>query len=239
MHARGFLICLTTTERPNRGQRGDRRPRVWVPAVWALVLTLLSAFGSPQPALGQTVEEPVSTTNAPPYVPISGHERLRWVVDGNRQPKSLVAGVFVAGWETAWNLPKEWGQSWTGAGKRYLIREPHVAVSNALEASLGALWGEDPRYPRLGSGRLWPRVGYVIKTSFLAQGRDGRLRPAWARYAGDAAHSVIETTWLPPSEKTVTRTTLRFSGDFAGHLLADLWEEFWPDVRQALRERRH
>ena len=174
-----------------------------------LAVALSSAIVWPQAARGQTADEPVVATSAPPYVPISARDRLRWVVDGNLRPKSLVAGIFVAGWETAWNLPKEWGQSWTGAGKRYLIREPHVAVSNALEASLGALWGEDPRYPRLGSGRLWSRVGYAVKTSFLAQGRDGRLRPAWARYVGDAAHSVIETTWLPPSEKTARRTTLR------------------------------
>ena len=81
------------------------------------------------------------------YQPIDAAGRVEWTLDGTVGPRSLfIVGPLAAGWETAWNVPKEWGRSWSGAGKRYLAREADVAISNTMEAGLGALWGEDPRY---------------------------------------------------------------------------------------------
>jgi hypothetical protein len=99
------------------------------------------------------------------------------------------------------------------------------------------LWGEDPRYIKSARKGLWPRVRYALKTSVLAQGRDGRLRPAWARYAGNTVNNVIENAWLPPSQTTATMTAVRSGMGFVTRMGGNLWDEFWPDVVRHFRKK--
>src|SRR4029077_5753601 len=52
--------------------------------------------------------------------PMTANERIHWIVDGTIGIRSLtVVGPIGVAWQTAWNQPEEWGQSWKGAGKRY------------------------------------------------------------------------------------------------------------------------
>jgi hypothetical protein len=133
-------------------------------------------------------------------------------------------------WQTGFNTPSEWGRGASGIAKRYAQREADVAISNVLEAGLGTLWDQDPRYIPSGREGVWPRARYAIKTVVLAQRRDGSLKPAWGRYAGNIMNNLIENTWLPPSmttgRKTAWRSGLGLLGRLGGNvcdlLLADL-----------------
>lgn len=177
-----------------------------------------------------------SSSADPSLPPITPSLRGRWLVEGAIGPESLLfVGPMSAAWSTALNQPEEWGHSWSGFGKRYLEREADVAIANTIEAGLGAIWGEDPRFIPSRKRGIWPRAGFAIKTTFVAPGRDGHLRPAWARYAGKTAKNYIENAWMPPSARTPTEMLLRTAQGFSGRLLGNLWEEFWPDVRRALK----
>jgi len=88
---------------------------------------------------------------------------------------------------------------------RYLVKMEvkgltGVVASNAMEAGLGALWGEDPRYPRATGQPVKKRIGQVIKMTFLAQDRNGRNMPAYARYAANAGSNFLANTWRERSE---------------------------------------
>ncbi len=193
------------------------------------VTSLVILLGTvPRPAIGQTLE----------YTPITPEQRVNWIVDGTIGPKSLIGiGPLAAAWQTAWNQPEEWGRSWSGFGKRYLQREADVAISNTLEAGVGAIWGEEPRYLRLGHGPIGARVKWAIKTAFVTQRRDGKLHAAWGRYVGNTVNNVIENTWLPPSSTTVGNTIYRSAAGFATRIGGNAWEEFWPDVARLWHKR--
>jgi len=182
------------------------------------------------PAAAPAVEQP----STPEYTPIDGRQRVNWIVDGTVGPRSLGVGVVASAWQTGWNIPEEWGRTWSGVGKRYLAREADVAISNSIEAGLGAIWGEDPRYIAAPRGSVRSRIGYAAKTVMLAQRRDGRLAPAWGRYAGNTLNNVIENAWLPPSMTTPTQTVVRSAAGLLGRLIGNLWEEFWPDLRKRI-----
>ena len=147
-------------------------------------------------------------------------------------PRSLSIGVLADSWQTGVNSPKEWNRSWSGFGKRYLAREADVAISNTLEAGLGSLWGEEPRYILSHRRGVWPRARYAIKTVFLAQRRDGHLAPAWGRYVANTVNNVIENAWLPPSVTTSQGTVVRSGEGFLGRLAGNLFAEFWPDAKR-------
>jgi len=215
--------------------------RAW-PVVIAVALSTWPRTAWCQPAeLGSVEQEQVSS--APPlsadaYVPITSAQRVQWAVDGTVGPHSLfVVGPLAAAWQTAWNTPEEWGRGWSGFGKRYVQREADVAISNTIEAGLGALWGEDPRYIPSARKGLWPRVRYALKTSVLAPGRDGHLRPAWGRYAGNTLNNLIENTWLPPSQTTATQTAVRSGMGIVTRMGGNLWDEFWPDVVRIIKRK--
>ncbi|MBZ5557089.1 MAG: hypothetical protein LAO77_07410 [Acidobacteriia bacterium] len=202
--------------------------------------------GLSTPAAGQSAEDaasgdqpaPTAPLSASAYVPATGAQRLTWIVDGTVGPRSLfIVGPLAVGLQTAFNMPSEWERSWNGVGKRYAEREADVAISNTIEAGLGALWGEEPRYIPSGRRGIGPRARYAIKTAFLAQRRDGRLAPAWGRYAGNVVNNLIENAWLPPSATTPGQTISRSVLGLLGRLGGNAWEEFWPDARRLLTKK--
>lgn len=172
------------------------------------------------------------------YKPVTGRQRIEWIVDGVVGPRSLGIGVWSAAWQTEFNSPKEWGRSWGGFGKRYLARESDVALSNTIEAGIGAFWGEEARYVPSHRRGIWPRARFAAKTVFLAQRPDGHLAPAWGRYIGNTVNNVFENAWLPPSATTPGQTALRSVDGMLSRLVGNLWDEFWPEARKRLVRRR-
>ena len=213
-------------------------------------LLLVLVFCVPRPARCQPPDQLPATSDdltqsAPPltaesYTPITGKERVDWIVFGTVGTQSLlVIGPLAAGWNTAFNTPSEWGQSWSGFGKRYIQRLADVAISSTIEGGLGALWGEDPRYIPSGKKGIWRRAGYAAKTVFVApRASDGALKPAWGRYAGNVFNNIIENAWLPPSQTTASATAWRSAGGFLSRFGGNLWDEYWPDVRKHLFHRK-
>jgi len=57
------------------------------------------------------------------------------------------------------------------------MRLTGVSVSNAMEAGLGALWVEDPRYVVARSESFGGRVGQVVRMTFVARNRQGDAGP--------------------------------------------------------------
>ena len=206
----------------------------------AFVLGLLGWLVQPAAAGPPDGADPAGETGevtATSYLPIDRDERVCWIIGGAVGARSLLAvGPLGALWQTGFNQPSEWGRTWQGLGKRYAQREADVAISNTIEAGLGALWGEDPRYIPSGRPGIWRRARYAIKTAFLAQRPDGHLAPAWGRLAGNTVNNVIENTWLPPSATTPGQTAVRSALGFASRLGGNIWEEFWPDVRKRFRK---
>jgi len=193
--------------------------------------------GAPPAVATQDVSQADSAGQPFVYVPPTARDRLKWTVDGTIGASSIAAGIFVSSWNTAWNAPPEWGASWSGFGKRFGSREAQMTISNAIEAGVGAAWGEDPRYLRSGRGGIWSRTGYAAKTVFVARRRNGRLGPAWARYLGGIGSNLVANTWLPTSDTTASDNVRRIGSGFLGRFVGNLWTEFWPDVRSRFAER--
>jgi hypothetical protein len=197
---------------------------------------LIAAAGCvvPTVAFAQSRPDPVSVDT---YRPITSRERALWVADGVVGRWTLLAGAVNDVTQTAWNTPPEWGRTWSGAAKRFGQREADVALSNTIEAGLGALWSEEPRYVRSGRHGVIPRFQYAVSAVVLTQRRDGHLAPAWGRYAGNVFNNVIENAWLPPSQHALGATAARVGAGFVGRFATNLWEEFGPDVRRAWSQR--
>ena len=106
-----------------------------------------------------------------------------------------------------------------------------IVTGNAMEASIGAVWGEDPRYFRVPDQSFKVRVANVIKLTFVARHEDGSFQPAYARYIAFSGNNFLSTQWRVESEANNHDAVLRTAEGFAGRMAANAFEEFWPDVK--------
>jgi len=127
--------------------------------------------------------------------------------------------------------PSEYGVHWQGYGKRSGMQLTGVSVSNAMEASIGAIWGEDPRYKRSQPESFKGRAAHVFRMTFVAENRQGHLAPAYARYIAISGSNLISNVWRPDSEATAGNAAIRTLLGFVGRLNSNAFQEFWPDVR--------
>jgi hypothetical protein len=159
---------------------------------------------------------------------------LVWFVRSSVGPAGLATGVIKAGWGTMLNSPHEYGPHWDGFGKRYGMRLTGVVTGNAMEASLGAVWGEDPRYPRAGGQPLAERGRQIVRMTFLARNADGGTMPAYARYAAIVGSNFLSNAWRVSSEADTQHALKRIGWGFGGHMASNAFREFWPSIRGAL-----
>jgi hypothetical protein len=202
------------------------------------VLILLLVGGTDSPPVPDNTPDNPGVTPADSSDPITGIGRLNWAVKSTIGPASLWTGVITSTWGTVFDKPREYGESFDGFAKRYGLRLTGVGTSNVMEAGLGAIWGEDPRYHR-SEGTFRSRIGHAVKTTVLAENRDGRLEPAYARYIAISGGNVLSNTWRPDSQRTVGNTMERIGYGFGGRLMGNLWDEFWPSVKNHMFWNKH
>ncbi|MGC2111856.1 MAG: hypothetical protein WA655_20230 [Candidatus Korobacteraceae bacterium] len=169
------------------------------------------------------------------YHPITAEGRLGWFVRSTVGPRSLVAGLFSAGYGTATNRPSEYGTHWVGFGQRYGMRLTGVSTGNAIEAGLGAAWGEDPRYFHTVHAPFGTRVKNIVDLTFRAYQRDGERHPAYARFAATFGNNFLSNTWRVQSEADAQHALIRSAEGFGARALSNAFSEFFPQVWRKVR----
>lgn len=223
--------------------------RVLYSATLAVTLLLLRVGN----ARGQEPEKPEAPAAKPqgppeqslrviaaqaPYQPLSGKQRVQWAAAQTFGPESLLVGAWTAGIGTARDKPEEYGPHWDGFAKRYGMRFTGIAASNTIEAGLGVLWGEDPRYVRNPNLPFKKRIGNVFLFSFTARNREGKLMPAYARYIAIPGNNFLSNTWRVSSEATTNRALARTGYGVVSEVAGNAWTEFWPDVKRMVFSRK-
>lgn len=203
--------------------------------LWVPFLLLLPAFG--QDTNPPDPPAPTGTTTRadviPDYRPVTLTGRLKWFAVATAGPVSLLgAGPISASWGTLLDRPKEYGTHWEGFGQRYGMRLTGISTGNAIEAGLGSVWGEDPRYFPSHMRGFRARTKYVIKSEFVTPHRDGRWHPAYARYIGNVGNNFLSITWRVPSERTTGNALQRCAYGVLVDLAGNAFSEFWPDVKR-------
>lgn len=170
--------------------------------------------------------------------PLSAEQRGLWFVHQSYGIESWVAGAFSTSMRQVRNSPEEWGKGWDGYGRRFGTRMASNSIGNLTEAALGSLWGEDPRYPKIGVGPFGMRFKHVLKMVVLAQNQDGQYMPAYARYAGTLVAGQATNLWRPPSENSQSDAWRRVANRAAFRIFTNFLDEFGGDLKEKLLRRK-
>jgi hypothetical protein len=179
-----------------------------------------------------------SSSSSDARQPITPKERVQWAVSGTLGPEGLAGELFGAGWGTLFDSPKAYGTHWRGFGDRLGMSVAGNLTSDTMEAGLGAIWGEDPRYTRDGAASSFShRLGHAAKMTFLAENRDGNEMPAYARFVAIPGSNFLSNAWRAPGDDTADRAIIRTGFGFLGRFGDNTFDEFWPDFKQKLLHR--
>ena len=170
------------------------------------------------------------------YKAITAEGRFTWFVRSTVGLRSLSAGLISAGYGTATNKPHEYGTHWEGFGQRYGMRLTGVSTGNAIEATLGSVWGEDPRYFHTVHVPFGERVKNVVDLTFRAYHPDGERHLAYARYVATFGNNFLSNTWREPSESDWQHALERSAEGFAGRAISNAVSEFVPQVWRLVRK---
>ncbi len=171
------------------------------------------------------------------YKAITAEGRFYWFVRSTVGPRSLAAGLISSGYGTAVNNPHEYGTHWDGFGQRYGMRLTGVSTGNAIEATLGSAWGEDPRYFHTVHAPFGERCKNIIDLTFRAYHPDGERHPAYARYVATFGNNFLSNTWRVESEADWQHALLRTAEGFGARALSNAFSEFVPEVWRKVRKR--
>ena len=163
---------------------------------------------------------------------ITAQERLGWILKTTLGPKNLSAGLFVSGWSTWHNEPPEYGPHWDGYAKRYGLRLSVGGTSNVIEAALGSVWGEDPRYKRADGQPVGRRLVHVLVSTVITHNRNGDPMPAYARYIAVPGGNLVSNMWRPDSQATLANVGVRTGLGFVSRIVSNAFSEFFPDLRE-------
>lgn len=207
----------------------------------AFSMTGVCSAASPAPAAAEPA--PVTAISppeeivveGPTYVAVTPWQRLQWFDEKTFGVSNLGGSLPGAALNTLLDQPREAGRHWEGFAERYGVSVSTNAVSNTIEAGLGAIWGEDPRYARAGAGiSVKSRLGHVVKWTVLAPNRDGEMRPAYARFIAVSGSSLISNAWREPSDTDMGHSLGRVAFGLLGHMGSNAFDEFWPDTKRKL-----
>jgi len=192
-----------------------------------------------EPAPETAVSAPVDVVvEVPPYAAVTPWQRLGWFDGKTFGVRNFDGTIPGAAWQTFFDRPRAAGPHWEGFAERYGVSVATNAVSNAMEAGLGAVWREDPRYRRDGDGVSFKsRLGHVVKWTVVAPDRNGELRPAYARFIAFTSSSFISNAWREPGDTDPEHSLGRIGLGLLGRMGSNAFDEFWPDTKRKLFHR--
>lgn len=168
---------------------------------------------------------------------IDAGDRLKWFLRSTVGPTSLVAGLFSAALGTAIDTPSEYGPHWEGFGKRYGMRLTGISTGNAIEVTLGAALGEDPRYFHAIHSPFGSRAKNIVDLTFRAYRADGVRHLAYARYTATFGNNFLSDTWRVHSEADWQHALIRTAEGFGGRALSNVFDEFAPEIWRKIRHK--
>lgn len=241
------LTLIQRMKTPNRGLKRYLIPALTQPLLYACIWLTLIAGAAAQSDLTSSASAPKSpfsfqrhTAPVPEspaeYNGITTAGRAEWSALSTIGPTSLAGGLFSAALGTAIDAPSEYGPHWEGFAKRYGMRMTGISTENSLEATLGSVWGEDPRYFHTVHSPFGSRIKNVLDLTFRAYRPDGDRHLAYARYAGIVGNNFLSNTWRAPSEANWQHALIRTGEGFGACALSNAFSEFAP---QLLRKIRH
>jgi hypothetical protein len=172
--------------------------------------------------------------------PITAGQKFRLVTRSSFDPGEFLWYGFLAGISQAQNSEKAYGQGAEGYAKRYASQFGDGTIESYLvEFGFPVVFKQDPRYFRVGEGSFGYRTGRVIKRLVVTKGDNGKDQFNVSEVFGSGTAAVVSIySYHPQDERNFSNVASVWGEQVAFDAAEMMFKEFWPDVRQKLRDKK-
>jgi hypothetical protein len=170
--------------------------------------------------------------------PISWKEKFAITAKGAFDPYEFAIVGVVAGIRQAENSYPAFGQGAEGYAKRYGAAFADQVDGNIMVGGLyPSILKTDPRYFRLGRGRMSHRFTYAIGRVLIARKDSGGSMFNIPEFAGNATAIAISNVYYPAADRSFSSSFTNWGVQMGIDAFGNELKEFWPDVHNYLQNR--
>lgn len=170
--------------------------------------------------------------------PLTARDKMLYWIQADAHLVSWYPTLLSAGWEQLIDGHPKYGSDSAAFGERLgaaVLRENSARFfSNSL---LPAITHEDPRYYRKAFGGIKTRGVYAAERVFVARRDDGSSGFNASLVLGNLAASALTPTYYPAPSANARAVVTSWLLSFLGNAGGNLFQEFWPDARDAIFHR--
>jgi len=157
---------------------------------------------------------------------------LRDAVD----PETFLASAFDGGISQARNDDPSFGQGSEGYGKRVGVSYiDQTQYRFFKEFAYPTIFGEDPRYYRLGQGSVRHRFLHAVAHAVVAYNDDGKPMFNYSEWLGEASGTMIGNLYHPGNKRGFGPAATNVGVDVGLDIGYDELREFWPEIARKLK----
>jgi hypothetical protein len=179
---------------------------------------------------------PELATNRNPLTP---NQKFKLFVDKTIAPSTFIGATASAAYKQALDTYPGYGQGWDGYGRRYGAAIANSASTNFFGTFVfPTLFHEDPRHFFSERPGLGKKLEYALTRQVVTRTDDGRKTFNWSRVLSVLVAEGIANAYLPPDERTTSKTFQRAGDRFAFGVGSTLLKEYWPEISKKLHHSR-
>jgi len=130
------------------------------------------------------------------------------------------------------------GQGMSGFGKRYGAAFGDATIGSFMTGAIfPSLLKQDPRYYQLGHGGFKRRALYSITRILITRSDSGHRQFNGSEIAGNLVAAGISNAYHPASDRNFKDTLTGWGNDTGWDMMANLAQEFWPDIHVWLNKK--
>lgn len=170
--------------------------------------------------------------------PLSSRDKMLYWIQADTHPVSWFPTLLSAGWEQLLDGHPKYGSDSAAFGERLgaaVLRENSARFFSS--SLLPAITHEDPRYYRKAFGDIEARGVYAAERVFVARRDDGSSGFNASLVLGNLAASALTPTYYPAPSANARVVVTSWLLSFLGNAGGNLFQEFWPDARDAIFHR--
>jgi hypothetical protein len=136
------------------------------------------------------------------------------------------------------NSEPEFGQGAVGYGRRYGAAFGDATIGSFMTGAVfPAVFEQDPRYFQLVHGGLKRRAVYSVSRIFITRTDSGHSQFNSSEILGNLVAAGISNAYHPAQDRSFMNTLSVWGTDIGWDTIANLAEEFWPDIHHRLKEK--
>jgi hypothetical protein len=172
--------------------------------------------------------------------PLSSGGKFKLVAKNAFDPAIFPFIGFIAVVGQAQNSQPEFGQGAAGFGKRYGVAFANATVGSFMTGAVfPSLFKQDPRYYQLVRGGFKRRAAYSLSRIFITRTDSGHSQFNSSEMVGNLVAAGIANAYVPAQDRSFSNTMTTWGSGTGWDALANLAQEFWPDIRVWLKQKFH